>query len=338
MEQKKKRDLKEKKGKKNLPNPRNLMMFVLISLGVLIVYNLTKPLQKFQPDIPYSRFIEELGGLDPKVPSKNVLSADFSQLDIKGELRKNSLFYDEKNKSKETFKYFKTRMPFENSKLIDTLVAKGVIVNSSESPMWKGLLLNFLVPILFFALIWIFFIRQMQAGGNRALAFGKSRAKQLSEDHPLITFKDVAGVDEAKQELQEIIDFLKDPKKFQKLGAKIPKGVLLYGPPGCGKTLLAKAIAGEAHVPFFSISGSDFVEMFVGVGASRVRDMFEQGRKNAPALIFIDEIDAVGRQRFAGIGGGHDEREQTLNQLLAEMDGFDTKEGVILLAATSRCS
>ncbi len=338
MEQKEKKDGKEKKEKKVLPNPRNMIMFILIIMGMLIVYNMTKGLQKFQPEISYSQFFsEELGGKNVKKAS-NVLSVTFMQKEIKGELKQKSTFYDKKSKKKLPFKFFKTNLPSESitNDLVKILVAKGVIVNSSQAGMWKGILFNFLIPVLFFALIWIFFIRQMQMGGNRALAFGKSRAKQLPEDHPRITFKDVAGVDEAKQELQEIIDFLKDPRKFQKLGAKIPKGVLLYGPPGCGKTLLAKAIAGEAHVPFFSISGSDFVEMFVGVGASRVRDMFEQGRKNAPSLIFIDEIDAVGRQRFAGIGGGHDEREQTLNQLLAEMDGFDTKEGVILLAATNR--
>src|SRR5207302_1658501 len=181
--------------------------------------------------------------------------------------------------------------------------------------------------------VWIFFMRQMQGGGAKALSFGKARARLISEKQNKVTFQDVAGVDEAKEELREIIDFLKDPQKFQKLGGKIPKGVLLVGPPGTGKTLLAKAIAGEANVPFFSISGSDFVEMFVGVGASRVRDLFEQGKKHAPCIIFIDEIDAVGRLRGAGLGGGHDEREQTLNQLLVEMDGFDTTEGVILIAA-----
>ena len=191
-------------------------------------------------------------------------------------------------------------------------------------------------PMLLFLGVWIFFMRQMQSGGNRALSFGKSRAKLTSAQGRKITFRDVAGVEEAKEELQEIIDFLKEPQKFQKLGGKIPKGVLLMGPPGTGKTLLARAIAGEANVPFFSISGSDFVEMFVGVGASRVRDLFEQGKKNAPCIIFIDEIDAVGRHRGAGLGGGHDEREQTLNQLLVEMDGFETNEGVILIAATNR--
>ena len=199
------------------------------------------------------------------------------------------------------------------------------------------------LPILFnvgpFVLIgafWIFMMRQMQTGGNKALSFGKSRARLLSTQQKKVTFKDVAGVEEAKEELQEIIEFLREPQKFQKLGGRIPKGVLLIGPPGTGKTLLARAIAGEANVPFFSISGSDFVEMFVGVGASRVRDLFEQGKKNAPCIIFIDEIDAVGRHRGAGLGGGHDEREQTLNQLLVEMDGFESNEGVILVAATNR--
>ena len=191
-------------------------------------------------------------------------------------------------------------------------------------------------PLILLVAIWFVIMRQMQAGGNKALSFGKSRAKLLTPTQKKVTFKDVAGVEEAKVELQEIIEFLKDPQKFQKLGGKIPKGVLLIGSPGTGKTLLARAVAGEANVPFFTISGSDFVEMFVGVGASRVRDLFEQGKKNAPCIIFIDEIDAVGRHRGAGLGGGHDEREQTLNALLVEMDGFDTNEGVILVAATNR--
>ena len=202
---------------------------------------------------------------------------------------------------------------------------------------------NLLLPILFnvgpFVLlgaIWFFMLRQMQSGGNKALSFGKSRARLLSMQQKKVTFKDVAGVDEAKEELKEIIEYLREPQKFQKLGGRIPKGVLLVGPPGTGKTLLARAVAGEANVPFFSISGSDFVEMFVGVGASRVRDLFEQGKKNAPCIIFIDEIDAVGRHRGAGLGGGHDEREQTLNQLLVEMDGFESNDGVILVAATNR--
>jgi len=223
----------------------------------------------------------------------------------------------------------------------DTLLAmlrdKGVVVKA-EKPRDGSMLALLLTwsPMLLFLGVWIFFMRQMQSGGNKALSFGKSRAKLTSAQGKRITFKDVAGVEEAKEELQEIIEFLKEPQKFQKLGGKIPKGVLLMGPPGTGKTLLARAIAGEANVPFFSISGSDFVEMFVGVGASRVRDLFEQGKKNAPCIIFIDEIDAVGRHRGAGLGGGHDEREQTLNQLLVEMDGFETNEGVILIAATNR--
>ncbi|HJY07417.1 MAG TPA: ATP-dependent zinc metalloprotease FtsH, partial [Bryobacteraceae bacterium] len=200
---------------------------------------------------------------------------------------------------------------------------------------WIGILFN-AIPILILLGLWIFMMRQMQSGGNKALSFGKSRARLHSSQQKKVTFKDVAGVDEAKEELQEIIEFLREPQKFQKLGGRIPKGVLLIGPPGTGKTLLARAIAGEANVPFFSISGSDFVEMFVGVGASRVRDLFEQGKKNAPCIIFIDEIDAVGRHRGAGLGGGHDEREQTLNQLLVEMDGFESNEGVILVAATNR--
>jgi cell division protease FtsH len=206
---------------------------------------------------------------------------------------------------------------------------------SSSGSMWLTILAGY-APILLILAFWIFMMRQMQSGGNKALSFGKSRAKLLSNQQKRVTFKDVAGVDEAKEELQEIIEFLKEPQKFQKLGGRIPKGVLMMGPPGTGKTLLARAIAGEANVPFFSISGSDFVEMFVGVGASRVRDLFEQGKKNAPCIIFIDEIDAVGRHRGAGLGGGHDEREQTLNQLLVEMDGFESNDGVILVASTNR--
>ena len=202
--------------------------------------------------------------------------------------------------------------------------------------LFKAILINVLPVILVLGLFWFIFLRQMQAGGNKALSFGKSRARLVNQSNKVVTFKDVAGVDEAKEELQEIVEFLKDPKRFTRLGGKIPRGVLLVGSPGCGKTLLARAVAGEANVPFFSISGSDFVEMFVGVGASRVRDLFQQGHRHAPCIIFIDEIDAVGRQRGAGLGGGHDEREQTLNQLLVEMDGFNTNDGVILMAATNR--
>ncbi|MCP3982224.1 MAG: AAA family ATPase, partial [bacterium] len=230
-----------------------------------------------------------------------------------------------------------TTYVIKDEELTGVLQDQGVLVKA-EKPR-DGSFLSLLVmwaPLLLFLGVWIFFMRQMQSGGNRALSFGKSRAKLTSAQGRKITFKDVAGVEEAKEELQEIIEFLKEPQKFQKLGGKIPKGVLLMGPPGTGKTLLAKAIAGEANVPFFSISGSDFVEMFVGVGASRVRDLFEQGKKNAPCIIFIDEIDAVGRHRGAGLGGGHDEREQTLNAILVEMDGFDSDAGVILIAATNR--
>jgi len=232
---------------------------------------------------------------------------------------------------------FRTFAPAGYDKLTDTLLQKQVTVNyqPDQTPTWANMLISW-APFLLLIGFWIFFMRQMQSGGNKALSFGKSRAKLLASQQKKVTFKDVAGVDEAKEELQEIIDFLREPQKFQKLGGRIPKGVLLMGPPGTGKTLLARGIAGEANVPFFSISGSDFVEMFVGVGASRVRDLFEQGKKNAPCIIFIDEIDAVGRHRGAGLGGGHDEREQTLNALLVEMDGFESNDGVILIAATNR--
>jgi cell division protease FtsH len=232
---------------------------------------------------------------------------------------------------------FHTTVPTNYPDMIKVLRDKGVNINvrDASSGSWPSWLLN-LAPLILLAALWFFMIRQMQTGGNKALSFGKSRARLLSMQQKKVTFKDVAGVEEAKEELKEIIEFLREAQKFQKLGGRIPKGVLLVGPPGTGKTLLARAVAGEANVPFFSISGSDFVEMFVGVGASRVRDLFEQGKKNAPCIIFIDEIDAVGRHRGAGLGGGHDEREQTLNQLLVEMDGFESNEGVILMAATNR--
>jgi cell division protease FtsH len=232
---------------------------------------------------------------------------------------------------------FRTHAPMGYDKFMDALLAHKVAINieRDQTPAWANMLISW-APFILLIGFWVFFMRQMQSGGNKALSFGKSKAKLLASQQKKVTFKDVAGVDEAKEELQEIIEFLREPQKFQKLGGRIPKGVLLMGPPGTGKTLLARAIAGEANVPFFSISGSDFVEMFVGVGASRVRDLFEQGKKNAPCIIFIDEIDAVGRHRGAGLGGGHDEREQTLNQLLVEMDGFESNDGVILIAATNR--
>ncbi len=263
---------------------------------------------------------------------------EFTQEIDKGTLKQLTIDGSEVSGVKKDNSKFKTIIPANYPDIYKQLEAKGVNVtikdNSGNS--WLSWVGNGILPLLIIVAIWIFFMRQMQTGGNKALSFGKSRARLLSSQQKKVTFKDVAGVDEAKDELHEIIDFLKEPQKFQKLGGRIPKGVLLVGPPGTGKTLLARAIAGEANVPFFSISGSDFVEMFVGVGASRVRDLFEQGKKNAPCIIFIDEIDAVGRHRGAGLGGGHDEREQTLNQLLVEMDGFESNEGVILIAATNR--
>jgi cell division protease FtsH len=251
-----------------------------------------------------------------------------------GDTRSGATVYGRyKDRTDETFK---ATVPANYPDMYNKLAEKGVTVKVEESSgLWLNLL-GSLLPLLLIVGFWIFMMRQMQAGGNKAMSFGKSRARLLSMQQKKITFKDVAGVDEAKEELHEIIEFLREAQKFQKLGGRIPKGVLLVGPPGTGKTLLARAVAGEANVPFFSISGSDFVEMFVGVGASRVRDLFEQGKKNAPCIIFIDEIDAVGRHRGAGLGGGHDEREQTLNQLLVEMDGFESNDGVILVAATNR--
>ena len=243
-------------------------------------------------------------------------------------------YKDEQGRPGESFKTFTP----EDPTLVKTLRDKGVDIEAKpeDNEPWYVVALVQWAPMLLLIGVWIFFMRQMQVGGGKAMSFGKSRAKLLTENQHKVTFSDVAGIEESKEELEEIIAFLKDPKKFTKLGGRIPKGVLLVGPPGTGKTLLARAVAGEAGVPFFSISGSDFVEMFVGVGASRVRDLFEQGKKNAPCIIFIDEIDAVGRHRGAGLGGGHDEREQTLNQLLVEMDGFETNTKVIVLAATNR--
>ncbi len=276
-----------------------------------------------EKDVNYTEFVTN-------VEKGNIKEVTFylsqNGAEVQGEYREPSL------------KFRGVVVPKENlPELTRQLREKSAIVNMKEVTRndWFNALIT-IGPLILIALLWIFMIRQMQAGGNKALSFGKSRARLLGAQQKKATFKDVAGIDEAKEELQEIIDFLKDPQKFQKLGGRIPKGVLLVGPPGTGKTLLARAIAGEANVPFFSISGSDFVEMFVGVGASRVRDLFEQGKKNAPCIIFIDEIDAVGRHRGAGLGGGHDEREQTLNALLVEMDGFESNEGVILIAATNR--
>ena len=270
----------------------------------------------------FSEFMNE-------VNQGNVADVTILGQDIRGKL---------KPSANETNLAFHTTAPEQFPDMYKTLTEKNVAVTvkNTQPGAWSGVLFYVIVPLLLIGGMWFFMIRQMQTGGNKALSFGKSRARLLSMQQKKVTFKDVAGVDEAKEELREIIEFLREAQKFQKLGGRIPKGVLLVGPPGTGKTLLARAVAGEANVPFFSISGSDFVEMFVGVGASRVRDLFEQGKKNAPCIIFIDEIDAVGRHRGAGLGGGHDEREQTLNQLLVEMDGFESNEGVILMAATNR--
>jgi cell division protease FtsH len=270
-----------------------------------------------ETELPFSAFLQ-------KVDAGDVGEVVIAATDVHG-------------KFKNSTSGFHTIVPANDPDMFKELRDKGVSVTMKDTSGngWPTYLLN-LSPLILFAALWFFMIRQMQTGGNKALSFGKSRARLLSMQQKKVTFKDVAGVDEAKEELKEIIEFLREAQKFQKLGGRIPKGVLLVGPPGTGKTLLARAVAGEANVPFFSISGSDFVEMFVGVGASRVRDLFEQGKKNAPCIIFIDEIDAVGRHRGAGLGGGHDEREQTLNQLLVEMDGFESNEGVILIAATNR--
>ncbi|MBK8907373.1 MAG: ATP-dependent zinc metalloprotease FtsH [Rhodospirillales bacterium] len=298
---------------------KNLALWVIIALAVLFLFNMfqgTAPRGTQQP-MAYSEFIERVEG------------GEVQEVTIKG---------------REIIGRYRDGQPLatyapEDPNLISKLENHGVQITAQPSEegtptIWSVLISWF--PMLLLIGVWIFFMRQMQAGGGKAMGFGKSRARLLTERTGRVTFDDVAGIDEAKQELEEVVEFLKDPQKFQRLGGKIPKGCLLVGPPGTGKTLLARAIAGEANVPFFTISGSDFVEMFVGVGASRVRDMFEQGKKNAPCIIFIDEIDAVGRHRGAGLGGGNDEREQTLNQLLVEMDGFESNEGVILIAATNR--
>ena len=296
---------------------KNILFWVVVGLFMIVLFNLfSVPHHEPEEEVIFSEFMTKLdkGELERVIIKSSHISAIMKD---KTRIRTYSVEYPE---------------------LVQLLRDKGVQIEAKppeESPWY----ITFLVtwgPFVLFLGLWFFLMRQMQMGGNKALSFGKSRARLLTEERKKVLFSDVAGIDEAKDEVLEIIEFLKDPRKFQKLGGRIPKGVLIVGPPGTGKTLLAKAIAGEAAVPFFSISGSDFVEMFVGVGASRVRDLFEQGKKHAPCIIFIDEIDAVGRLRGAGLGGGHDEREQTLNQLLVEMDGFDTTEGVILVAATNR--
>jgi len=295
---------------------RSIVFWLVAGAAIILMWSLFQGPEAAKTEVDFSKFLDE-------VDKNNVIEVAITGNQIKGK------YLDGTD--------FKTIVPGQYNDLVKELREHKVSIqvkDTNRSP-WLSYLFTWF-PIILLILFWVFFMRQMQAGGNKALSFGKSRAKLFSGIQKKMTFKDVAGVEEAKDELQEIIGFLKDPQKFQKLGGRIPKGVLLVGAPGTGKTLLARAVAGEADVPFFSISGSDFVEMFVGVGASRVRDLFENGKKHAPCLIFIDEIDAVGRQRGAGLGGGHDEREQTLNQLLVEMDGFDSNEGVILIAATNR--
>ena len=298
---------------------KNLVVWVVVALVVFTLFNMFQGSndQSLQQATSYSEFLEA------------VETGDVSGVTMQG----GKITYQDGSG-----RAFRTFAP-DDPTLIGSLREKGVRISAlpaeEEVPSLFGIILSWL-PMIIILGVWIFFMRQMQGGGGKAMGFGKSRARMLTEHSGRVTFEDVAGIDEAKQELEEIVEYLKDPGKFQRLGGKIPKGCLLVGPPGTGKTLLARAIAGEANVPFFTISGSDFVEMFVGVGASRVRDMFEQGKKNAPCIIFIDELDAVGRHRGAGLGGGNDEREQTLNQLLVEMDGFESNDGVILIAATNR--
>ncbi len=301
-------------------NLKNLAMWAIIVLLTLGLYNMFKnPQGSFNQknNIIFSEFLSE------------VENGRVVQVEIQGN-NVNGVFSNGQK--------FSTYVP-NDPNLIEKLSDKGVSISASpleeKMPSLLGVLLSWF-PMLLLIAVWIFFMRQMQGGKGGAMGFGRSKAKLMNELKGKVTFNDVAGIEEAKEEVEEVVEFLKDPRKFSRLGGKIPRGCLLVGPPGTGKTLLARAIAGEAGVPFFTISGSDFVEMFVGVGASRVRDMFEQGKKHAPCIIFIDEIDAVGRSRGAGLGGGNDEREQTLNQLLVEMDGFDTNEGVIIIAATNR--
>src|SRR5689334_8640858 len=303
------------------PVSRNLGLWLLLLLFGLIFWSIVTKQQPRDAEISYSRFVQA-------VDDNKVAAVTMQGSQIRGQYR------DGEGRPGEAFRTFKPDDP----ELIKRLNEKSVDIEAKpeDNEPWYVVALVQWAPMLLLIGVWIFFMRQMQVGGGKAMSFGKSRAKLLTENQHKVTFSDVAGIEESKEDLEEIIAFLKDPKKFTKLGGRIPKGVLLVGSPGTGKTLLARAVAGEAGVPFFSISGSDFVEMFVGVGASRVRDLFVQGKKNAPCIIFIDEIDAVGRHRGAGLGGGHDEREQTLNQLLVEMDGFEANEGVILIAATNR--
>lgn len=308
---------------------KNVFLWIVIIVAVVVLWNFLNTVRSGNVDeVNYSDFTS-------MVKNDNIRSNPTSPVTLSG----NEVEGKYIDSVTDTERKFRVIIPKGSEETIaNTLNEKGIIVkvNDDDQNSFVYMLLTSWFPIILFVGFWIFLMRQMQSGGNKALSFGKSRAKLSTNHQKKVTFKDVAGVEEAKEELQEIIEFLKEPQKFQKLGGRMPKGVLLMGPPGTGKTLLARAIAGEASVPFFSISGSDFVEMFVGVGASRVRDLFEQGKKNAPCIIFIDEIDAVGRHRGAGVGGGHDEREQTLNQLLVEMDGFESNEGVILIAATNR--
>ncbi|HEU4697602.1 MAG TPA: ATP-dependent metallopeptidase FtsH/Yme1/Tma family protein, partial [Gemmatimonadales bacterium] len=304
---------------------KNLALWLLVGLGALWLFTVMKGQRNPTQEFSYSAFREQLEA--GNVKSVEIYDGKRLEGDFKAPLAADG----------RTVKSFTVLLPIaDDQNLITELDQKGVEIEAKEPKGGVTALLIAALPWLVILGLWFFLLRQLQAGGSRAFAFGKSKAKLLSGDTPKLTFADVAGCDEAKVELQEIIEFLKDPQKFTRLGGRLPKGALLVGPPGTGKTLLAKAVAGEAGRPFFSMSGSDFVEMFVGVGASRVRDLFEQGKAHAPCIIFIDEIDAVGRHRGAGLGGGHDEREQTLNQLLVEMDGFESNDGVILIAATNR--
>ncbi len=332
---------------------RSLFMWILVAIVMIIAFNLFNAPHQVVEEVSYSQFLDllEKGIVKKTVIGEHELTAEvkgkgFREFQKEMGIKRPPIPFWKRAIREEQVKKgplpstvrIKVNIPAEYGDLIKKLRAHKVeiYVKPPEKTPWYVSLLGSWLPFILLIAIWIFFMRQMQVGGGKALSFGKSKARLLTDQGKKVTFADVAGIEEAKEEVQEIIEFLKDPKKFQRLGGKIPKGVLLVGPPGTGKTLLAKAIAGEAGVPFFSISGSEFVEMFVGVGAARVRDLFEQAKRHAPCIIFVDEIDAVGRHRGAGLGGGHDEREQTLNQLLVEMDGMDTSEGIIMVAATNR--